>query len=242
MTNLTTPSIFLIFATIFFLLWERLYPGRQLPKVKGWYLRAFAVNLAQLAITLATARIWITLFGQHSLFHLSNLQNPILEGIIGWLTGTFFFYWWHRFRHTRLLWYIFHQVHHSPSRIEVATSFYKHPIEILSDSILTAAVLYPFLGCSMMGVFWNNFFAAIAEYFYHANIKTPGWIRYFIQTPELHSIHHQYDVHFFNFSDLPIWDRMFGTYRDATEFADRCGFKEQSENRLLTMLIFKAVE
>lgn len=242
MTNLTTPSLLLIIATIFFLLWERLHPGRQLPKVKGWYLRAFAVNLAQLVITLATARIWIQLFGHYSLFHLSNLQNPILEGIIGWLIGTFFFYWWHRFRHTRLLWYIFHQVHHSPSRIEVATSFYKHPIEILSDSILTAAVLYPFLGCSMMGVFWNNFFAAIAEYFYHANIKTPGWIRYFIQTPELHSIHHQYDVHFFNFSDLPIWDRMFGTYRDATEFADRCGFKERSENRLLTMLIFKAVE
>lgn len=242
MTNLTTPSIFLIFGTIFFLLWERLYPGRQLPKVKGWYARAFAVNLAQLAITLATARIWIKLFGEHSVFHLSNLQNPIFEGMIGWLIGTFFFYWWHRYRHTRLLWYIFHQVHHSPSRIEVATSFYKHPIEILSDSILTAVVLYPLLGCSMMGVFWNNFFAAIAEYFYHANIKTPGWIRYFIQTPELHSIHHQYDVHFYNFSDLPIWDRLFGTYRDTTEFADRCGFKEASENRLLTMLIFKAVE
>jgi sterol desaturase/sphingolipid hydroxylase (fatty acid hydroxylase superfamily) len=242
MTNLTTPSIFLIFATLFFLLWERLYPGRQLPKVKGWYVRALAVNLAQLAITLGTAKIWIKLFGEHSLFHLSNLQNPLLEGIIGWLIGTFFFYWWHRFRHTKLLWYIFHQVHHSPSRIEVATSFYKHPIEILSDSILTAAVLYPFLGCSMMGVFWNNLFAAIAEYFYHANIKTPGWIRYFIQTPELHSIHHQYDVHFFNFSDLPIWDRMFGTYRDTTKFADRCGFNETSENRLLTMLVFKAVE
>lgn len=242
MTNLTIPSIFLIFATIFFLLWERFYPGRQLPKVKGWYSRALAVNLAQLAITLGTARIWIKLSGEHSFFHLSNLQNPLLEGIIGWLIGTFFFYWWHRLRHTKSLWYIFHQVHHSPSRIEVATSFYKHPIEILSDSMLTAVVLYPFLGCSMMGVFWNNLFAAIAEYFYHANIKTPGWIRYFIQTPELHSIHHQYDVHFFNFSDLPIWDRLFGTYRDTTEFAARCGFNETSENRLLTMLVFKAVE
>jgi sterol desaturase/sphingolipid hydroxylase (fatty acid hydroxylase superfamily) len=242
MTNLTTPSICLIIATIFFLLWERLFPGRQLPKVKGWYRRALAVNLGQLAITLGTARLLIKLFGEHSLLHLSNLQNPMLEGIIGWLIGTFFFYWWHRYRHSKYLWYIFHQVHHSPSRIEVATSFYKHPIEILSDSMLTAIVLYPFLGCSMMGVFWNNFFAAVAEYFYHANVKTPGWIRYFIQTPELHSIHHQYDVHFFNFSDLPIWDRLFGTYKDTTEFVERCGFNERSENRLLTMLIFKAVE
>lgn len=242
MTNLTIPTICLVFASIFFLLWERFFPGRQLPKVKGWYFRALAVNFAQLSITLCTARIWIKLLGQHSLVHLANLQNPFLEGMIGWLIGTFFFYWWHRYRHTKLLWYVFHQVHHSPSRIEVATSFYKHPIEIFSDSLLTAIVLYPFLGCSMMGVFWNNFFAAIAEFFYHANIKTPLWVRYFIQTPELHSVHHQYDVHFFNFSDLPIWDRMFGTYKDATQFVDRCGFNETTENRLLKMLFFRAVE
>ena len=240
--QLTTPTICLTVATIFFLVVERLFPGRQLPKVKGWYIRALLVNLAQFVITVSTAEIWIKLFGEHSLFHLSNLQNPILEGLIGWTIGTFFFYWWQRFRHSRFLWYIFHQVHHSPARIEVVTSFYKHPIEILSDSILTAIVLYPLLGCSMMGVFWNNFFAAVGEYFYHANLKTPGWIRYFIQTPELHSIHHQYDVHFYNFSDLPIWDRIFGTYMDTTEFADRCGFDERLERQILPMLFFKHLD
>jgi hypothetical protein len=31
-------------------------------------------------------------------------------------------------------WLIFHQLHHSPSRIEAVTSFYKHPIEILKDT------------------------------------------------------------------------------------------------------------
>jgi sterol desaturase/sphingolipid hydroxylase (fatty acid hydroxylase superfamily) len=175
------------------------------------------------------------------LFHLAALQNPVLEGFIGWLIGTFFFYWWHRFRHSSALWYVFHQVHHSPARIEVATSFYKHPIEIFSDSVLTAAVLYPFLGSSMMGVFWNNFFAATAEYFYHANIRTPAWARYFIQTPELHSIHHEANVHFYNFSDLPLWDWMFGTYRDSTKFAQRCGFEESEETQLLPMLAFRRV-
>lgn len=163
--HLTTPTICLILITIFFLVIERVSPGRQLPKVKGWYTRALSVNLAQLAITLATARIWIKLFGDHSLFELSNLQNPILEGIIGWTIGTFFFYWWHRCRHTKRLWYIFHQVHHSPSRIEVVTSFYKHPIEILSDSILTAIVLYPLLGCSMMGVFLEQFLCGCSRIF-----------------------------------------------------------------------------
>jgi sterol desaturase/sphingolipid hydroxylase (fatty acid hydroxylase superfamily) len=240
--QLTTPTLCLILTTILFLIAERLFPGRQLPKVKGWYTRALLVNLAQFVITVSTAKVFIKLFGDYSLFHLSNLQNPILQGMIGWTIGTFFFYWWHRYRHSKLLWYIFHQVHHSPARLEVVTSFYKHPIEILSDSFLTAIVLYPFLGCSMEGVFWNNFFAATAEFFYHGNIKTPGWIRYFIQTPELHSIHHEYDVHYYNFSDLPIWDRLFGTYMDTTEFAKRCGFEERLERQLVPMLLFKHMD
>jgi hypothetical protein len=76
---------------------------------------------------------------------------------------------------------------------------------------------------------------------YHANIKTFGWTRYFIQTPELHSIHHQFDHHRHNFSDLPIWDRLFGTYQDTTDFADRCGFHTGAEAKLGQMLIFKDV-
>jgi hypothetical protein len=56
-------------------------------------------------------------------------------------------------------WLFFHQIHHSPSRIELVMSFYKHPIEILSDAILSAVVLYPLLGSSLMGLFWYNFFA-----------------------------------------------------------------------------------
>ena len=166
---------------------------------------------------------------------------PLAEGFIGWFIGTFFFYWWHVLRHKNGFWLIFHQVHHSPSRIEIVTSFYKHPIEALSDAILSALVLYPLLGCSMMGAFWYNFFAATGEYFYHANVRTPGWLRYLIQTPELHSIHHEYNVHKYNFSDIPLWDRLFGTYRDTVEFSARCGFPKGAEEKLGAMLGFKDV-
>jgi sterol desaturase/sphingolipid hydroxylase (fatty acid hydroxylase superfamily) len=160
-----------VLATIIFLVLERAIPGRELPKVKGWYWRALLVNLVQLGITLATARFWIQLFGI-SVFKLSAWNMPLAEGFVGWFVGTFFFYWWHVLRHKNGFWLVFHQVHHSPSRIEIATSFYKHPLEILSDAILSALVLYPLLGCSMMGAFWYNFLAATGEYFYHANIKT----------------------------------------------------------------------
>ena len=40
----------------------------------------------------------------------------------------------------------FHQVHHSPQRIEIITSFYKHPFEILANSVLSSAILYLLVG------------------------------------------------------------------------------------------------
>jgi sterol desaturase/sphingolipid hydroxylase (fatty acid hydroxylase superfamily) len=238
---MTLPSILIIVVTVAFLILERAFPGRELPHSKGWYLRALLINLAQLAITLATARLWIVVFGDWSLFRISSWNTAVAEGFVGWFIGTFFFYWWHRIRHKDGFWLIFHQIHHSPSRIEVATSFYKHPVEIFCDAVLTALVLYPLLGCSMMGAFWYNFFAATGEYFYHANLRTPKWLRYIIQTPELHSIHHQFDVHKYNYSDLPMWDRLFGTYKDTTEFIDRCGFPLGAEKKLGAMLAFKDV-
>jgi sterol desaturase/sphingolipid hydroxylase (fatty acid hydroxylase superfamily) len=137
---MTLPSMLVVLATLIFLVLERVFPGRELPKAKGWYWRALLVNLAQLAITLATARLWIRLFGV-SVFKLSAWHMPLAEGFVGWFIGTFFFYWWHVLRHKNGFWLVFHQIHHSPSRIEIATSFYKHPIEILSDAILSALVL-----------------------------------------------------------------------------------------------------
>lgn len=239
--SMTLPTALMALSTAIFFVLERAVPGRQLPASKGWYTRALLVNLAQLLITLATARLWIHLFGQVSVFELSHWHAPVLEGLVGWFIGTFFFYWWHRLRHAKGWWLAFHQVHHSASRIEVLTSFYKHPIEILVDATLSAVILYPLLGCSLLGAFWYNFFAGTGEYFYHANVRTPRWLRFFIQTPELHSIHHQFDVHRHNYGDIPLWDRLFGTYRDATTFADRCGFPEGAESELLSMWAFRDV-
>jgi sterol desaturase/sphingolipid hydroxylase (fatty acid hydroxylase superfamily) len=239
--SVTLPTVLIIVSTVIFFVLERVYPGRALPYAKGWYTRSILMNLAQLAITLATARLWIDIFGDLSFLKLSAWNMPIVEGFVGWFIGTFFFYWWHRLRHAKGWWLAFHQIHHSPSRIELFTSFYKHPIEILCDAVLTAIVLYPFLGCSLLGAFWYNFFAATGEYFYHANLRAPRWLRYFIQTPELHSVHHQFNVHRYNFSDIPLWDRIFGTYKDATEFTERCGFPKGAEEKLLPMLAFKDV-
>ncbi|MDI1480309.1 sterol desaturase family protein [Polyangium sp. y55x31] len=241
MPHLTLPTLFTIGSTLAFLVLERVRPGRALPHVTGWHVRALFLNLAQLGITLALNRVWARLFEGASLFTLSALERPWLEGLVAWFVGTFFYYWWHRLRHADGFWRIFHQIHHSPARIEILTSFYKHPVEMFSDALLSAAIAYLLLGISLEGAFWFNFFAATGEYFYHGNFKSPRWLKWFIQTPELHSVHHQLDVHRYNFSDLPLWDRLFGTYKDADEFAPACGFPRDNERKLGEMLVFRDV-
>lgn len=238
---MTIPGTLTLFATLIFLVLERLFPGRPLPRIKGWYWRVLFINLVQLVVSLTVMGFWLPLFGTASFLDFAVWNMPIAEGFAGWLVGTFIFYWWHRFRHCDGFWLVFHQIHHSPSRIETVTSFYKHPIEIMFDAALSSFILFQILGCSLEGAYWYTFFAATGEYFYHANLRTYGWMRYFIQTPELHSVHHQFDHHSSNYSDLPIWDRLFGTYRDATDFVDRCGFPVGAEAKLGQMLAFRDV-
>ncbi len=234
-------SYCVVATTIFFLVWERIRPGRSLPRSSGWYVRSLSINFVQLLITLTVGHVWHVWWEGTSLLSFSEIDIAILEGFFAWFAGTFVFYWWHRLRHVDGWWQVFHQVHHSASRIEVLTSFYKHPVEILVNSLLASAILFPVLGVSVAAGAWYNLFAATGEYFYHANVKAPKWLRYFVQTPELHSIHHQYDVHSFNYSDVPIWDRMFGTYRDVVDFTDRCGFPDGAEQKLREMLVFRDV-
>ncbi|MDQ6867647.1 MAG: sterol desaturase family protein [Pseudomonadota bacterium] len=239
--NLALPTLFTVLVAAVFLVFERVVPGRELPNSHGWYIRAALINLCQIAITFATNGLWVNVFSGAPAFHLANFHMPVAEGFIGWFVGTFFFYWWHRIRHLNGFWELFHQVHHSPARIEAMTSFYKHPIEILSDSALAATILYILLGASLEGALWFNFFAAAGEFFYHSNFKSPSWLKYFIQTPELHSIHHQRGVHRYNFADVPIWDWIFGTYKDTNIFAECCGFPRDNERKLGRMLVFRNV-
>ena len=131
--------------------------------------------------------------------------------------GTFFFSWWHRARHdANFLWGVCHQIHHSPARIELLTAFYKHLIEIVADSMLTAKILYLILGTSIEAAGWYNVFAAFGEYFYHRNIRTSlGWL--FSSAPEHHSTHHHLDLHKFNYGDITLWDRLFGTFLETED-------------------------
>jgi len=235
-----TPFVLIGAATLFFFALERILPGRELPEAPGWYFRAAFLNICQVGVVLLAGVAWNRWFQRWSVFHISGLMSPFLQGALGWFIGTFVFYWWHRARHdVDFLWRVCHQVHHSPSRIELLTSFYKHPIEIALDSMLASAMMFSLLGASPAAGAWFNVFAVIGEYFYHSNLRTPHWMGYFIQRPEHHSVHHQLDLHSFNYGDITWWDRLFGTFRETNEFTAACGFPNGTEKDLGRMLLFQ---
>jgi sterol desaturase/sphingolipid hydroxylase (fatty acid hydroxylase superfamily) len=150
---------------------------------------------------------------------------------------TFVYYWWHRVRHhSPLLWRVVHQVHHSPQRIEIITSFYKHPVEIVVNGVLSSAILYLGLGLSPGSAAGAVALSGLGELVYHWNVATPYWLGFVFQRPESHCVHHQEGVHSFNYSDLPVWDMLFGTFRNPRRFDARCGLGDANERRLGALL------
>src|SRR5262249_29330915 len=158
-------------------------------------------------------------------------------GVVAYLIATFVFYWWHRWRHeVPLLWRLFHQIHHSPRRIEVITSFYKHPGEMIANSLIGSALVYALLGLTPQGGAIYTLLTALGEFFYHTNVRTPRWLGLLFQRPEMHRVHHEHGYHRNNYSDLPLWDMFFGTYESPRAFPGNCGFDAADEERLVEML------
>lgn len=233
-------TIIAVFAFCFVL--ERVVPGWPLPQVRTWPLRVLLVNGVQLGVILLAGFSWERWLSSASVFHLSEHVSPALGGLIAYFVATFVFYWWHRWRHEyHFLWLGFHQIHHSPQRLEVITSFYKHPGEMIVNSIIGSLLVYTLLGLSLEAGAIYTLCTALGEFFYHTNIKTPRWVGFFFQRPEMHRIHHQHNRHKNNYGDITWWDMLFGTYENPKEWVHTCGFDDGKEQQLIPMLAFKDV-
>jgi sterol desaturase/sphingolipid hydroxylase (fatty acid hydroxylase superfamily) len=232
---MTIPLVVLAAAFVM-ILWESVSPGRSWPKVAGWWVRALALNAAQLAVVLVAPHLWDGWMLRHRPWSAAMLGVPG-GAVVGYVVITFVYYWWHRWRHeVGVLWRWLHQVHHSPQRIEVITSFYKHPLELIANGLLSSAIVYLLVGLDVAPAAHAVLLTGLAELFYHWNVRTPRWIGFLAQRPESHCIHHEWGVHAANYADLPVWDMLFGTFENPRAWDARCGFGEAGERRLGEML------
>ena len=222
--------------------YERIRPNVELPKTRNWYLRAIIFNGYQAFSAIISTQYWDVWLSQFQLLRFDHM-NLEIQVLLGYVTITFVYYWWHRARHKiPLLWLVFHQFHHSPARIEVITSFYKHPLEITLNGVLSSAILYILLGLSAEAVGLASLATGLAELIYHMNVRTPRMLGYFFQRPEMHRIHHQRGLHHYNYSDLPVWDMLFGTFCNPERADNLTGFPSDNENRLGDLLLARKLE
>jgi sterol desaturase/sphingolipid hydroxylase (fatty acid hydroxylase superfamily) len=231
---------FLIFALILgigivMIMIERAAPGRNWPKVRGWWPRAICLNVFQAGAVWLLGVAWNGWLLEHRILHAERL-GIIAGTLFGYFIMTFVYYWWHRWRHEApMLWRWMHQLHHSPQRLEVITSFYKHPFEIVANAALSSTVAMLVLGLSPAAAACVMLVSGVAELFYHWNVRTPYWLGFLFQRPESHCVHHQTGLHSFNYSDLPLWDLLFGTFYNPKASEFECGFGA-AELRLPEML------
>lgn len=243
MTNLDI-LMFLGPVSFFILLaWEAWNPARALPAAPGFRSVGVLCLLVMLWIgtylPLLVPERWVS---EYRLFDLSGLDT--FSGfVVGWLVYTFLGFVWHRAVHASpLLWRVFHQLHHAPTRLDVASSTIFHPTETAAYTALAFVTTVFVLGLSPEAAAWVGTCAAFVSFFQHANIATPRWLGYVIQRPESHSLHHHIAGPQGNFSDFPLWDLLFGSFVNPRYFTQHVGFPGHASKQVLSMLIFRDVQ
>jgi sterol desaturase/sphingolipid hydroxylase (fatty acid hydroxylase superfamily) len=226
-----------------FLLLDVLHRAHIDPRPRWWRSRAFVVTAINFALSLAIGAAWAALFAGQSLVNGTAL-GTLGGAAVGVLAYEFTHYWYHRLAHRYdWLWRMGHQMHHSAESLDAWGAYYLHPIDVLVFISLSNLMLFPVLGLAPEAGALANAVLTFLAIFQHADLRTPRWLGYLVQRPESHRVHHARGVHAHNYADLPLWDMVFGTFRNpgADAPARVQGFYSGASARLVDMLLFRDV-
>ena len=215
--------------------------GRRHDSTRFWRLRATVVTVATFFIAGYVALFWGTLLGDFHLLDGSGL-GTWAGAIVGVLVYEFFHYWYHRAAHKfDWLWRAGHQMHHSAESLDAFGAYYLHPLDTVNFTSISSLVFFPLLGLTVEAGVIGAFFLTFNAMFQHMSFRTPRWLGYVVQRPESHSVHHGKGIHRYNYSDLPIYDMMFGTFRNPEAYRREQGFYQGASERIPEMLAFRDV-
>jgi sterol desaturase/sphingolipid hydroxylase (fatty acid hydroxylase superfamily) len=162
--------------------------------------------------------------------HLVALP-PVIALPASVLLQDLFGYWIHRlFHRIPPLWRL-HALHHSDTDLDVTTTIRHHPVEVLVQAAINAALTLLF-GFSPLAVLLYGGIVTLVQTFHHGNVVLPARLRplsHVLITPDLHRLHHSvnYAENNSNFGNfVPLWDVLFGTLRRQPEGEFRVGLAE----------------
>jgi sterol desaturase/sphingolipid hydroxylase (fatty acid hydroxylase superfamily) len=221
------------------MIWEALFPARKLPHIRFWKLKGIAAFILYVLLSTYVPYGYASLLPKAQLFDLS--QQPVyLSATAAVLLFELGVYVWHRtMHHSNLLWRVMHQMHHSAERLDTYGAFFFSPMDTIGFTLLGTLCFSVILGLQPQAVTIMLLVTNFLAIFQHANIKTPVWLGYIIQRPESHSVHHSRGVHAYNYSDLPLYDLLFGSFRNPKDFEAEAGFYHGASERITDMLMFR---
>jgi sterol desaturase/sphingolipid hydroxylase (fatty acid hydroxylase superfamily) len=219
------------------ILWEALAPARILPQVPGWRWRGLSTFLLYFLLSTYLPLLWNG--------HLARVQWVDLTALgtgAGALVGLLIYeagvYLWHRAMHASdFLWRTVHQWHHSAERLDTYGAFWFSPLDMIGWTVLASLALTLVVGLTPAATTLVLLMSSFLSIFQHANLRTPRWLGYLIQRPESHSRHHERGVHAGNYSDLPLFDLLGGTFDNPRAFAPCTGFWDGASLQWPKMLL-----
>lgn len=223
------------------IIWEALFPAMELPKVKNWKLKgliSFAVYFFLSSYLPLFTDPFLSKFQLFDLTGLGNLGGGILAVVL-YEFGLFFWHW--AIHKSDFLWRVFHQMHHSAERMDTYGAFYFSFFDMIGFTFLGSICLALLIGVTPQAVTIMLLTTMFLAIFQHTNIKTPQWLGYIIQRPESHTVHHAKGIHRYNYSDLPIFDILFGTFKNPKGYEYETGFYEGGSSKIIEMLTFQDI-
>ena len=218
------------------MIWEALFPGRQLPPIKNWKIRGLASFFFFFYLSTYLPMFWDTFFSQYQIFDVAFLGTYVgaLIAVMVYELGVYF---WHRAMHrSDRLWKMFHQMHHSAERLDSYGAFYFSPWDMIGWTLLGSICMVMVVGLTPQAATLALLTTTFLGMFQHTNIRTPQWLGYLIQRPESHTVHHAKGVHAYNYSDLPIYDILFGTFKNPSNYEYETGFYDGASKRVWEMI------
>lgn len=196
-------------------------------KARRWFTNLSIVVLSSviLRIVLPVTALGAAMYAEQKgwgLFHHFTI-DPVLAGIVSFVVLDFAVWLEHVASHKiPLIWRV-HKMHHADTAIDVTTGLRFHPVEIILSMLWKMAVVVA-LGAPVLAVLIFEVVLNATAMFNHSNLRLPleldRLLRRVLVTPDMHRVHHsvvrqETDSNYgFN---LPVWDRIFGTYIDQPQ-------------------------
>lgn len=221
--------------------WEAVFPARKLVQMRFWKLKGIAVFIFYFFLSSYLPLIINPTLEEYRLINLSSL-NPVTGTVIGVLVYELGVYVWHRQMHrSDFLWKTFHQMHHSAERLDTYGAFFFSPLDMIGWTTLSSVCFSLIVGLNSQAITATLLITNFLSIFQHANIHTPRWLGYVVQRPESHTVHHAKNIHGNNYSDLPLFDIIFGTFKNPPTYIHETGFYTGASERIKDMLLGRDV-